>query len=78
VNWRVQAACSEPGVQSEWFFPLPLDHETRAKALAICAGCPVVRECGEFAGRHDTRTGIWAGLDYSMLPGRQPAGAVAS
>jgi WhiB family transcriptional regulator, redox-sensing transcriptional regulator len=62
-DWRQLAACrhSDP----ELFFPVSasgssLDQVTQAKA--ICAGCPVRRQCLGFA--LDTRQdhGVWGGM----------------
>jgi WhiB family redox-sensing transcriptional regulator len=62
-DWRLLAACRH--ADPELFFPvslsgLSLDQVTRAKA--ICAGCPVRRQCLAFA--LDTRQdhGVWGGM----------------
>lgn len=38
-----------------------LDREARAKA--ICAGCPVVEDCLDYAVRIKEQHGIWGGLN---------------
>ena len=69
-GWQDHAACkSEP---PEWF-----DAETdenAARALAVCAGCPVRRECFAAAAADRAASGVWGGVDLSA-PHRQ---AVAS
>ena len=69
-GWQDRAACrSEP---PEWF-----DAETdqnAARALAVCAGCPVRRECFAAAAADRAASGVWGGVDLSA-PHRQ---AVAS
>jgi WhiB family redox-sensing transcriptional regulator len=62
VNWRLAAACRS--ADPELFFPLSGSSralEQIAGAKVVCAGCPVRRQCLEFALR--TRPhGIWGGL----------------
>ena len=62
VSWRQAAACRS--ADPELFFPLSGSGkalEQIAEAKVICAGCPVRRQCLEFAAR--TRPhGIWGGL----------------
>jgi WhiB family redox-sensing transcriptional regulator len=66
-SWQVRAACRGP--HASVFFPPPqferkeekLDREARAKA--ICAGCPVKRECLEYAVNIREVHGIWGGLN---------------
>ena len=69
-GWQDRAACkTEP---PEWF-----DAETdqdAARALAVCAGCPVRRECFAAAAADRAASGVWGGVDLSA-PHRQ---AVAS
>ena len=64
-GWQDRAACrSEP---PEWF-----DAETEenaARALAVCAGCPVRRECFAAAAADRAAFGVWGGVNLSA-PGR--------
>lgn len=56
-EWRLQAACEG---QADLFFPQgDLTHVR--KALAICRGCPVIRECGNYADERGEKNGIWGG-----------------
>jgi WhiB family redox-sensing transcriptional regulator len=71
-DWRLQAACRQG--DPERFFPVSasgpsLDQVTQAKA--ICAGCPVRRQCLAFA--LDTRQdhGVWGGTSEEE---RRPRG----
>lgn len=65
--WQAKAACRGP--QSAVFFP-PSHFERKdekaareARAKAICATCPVIRECLEYALRIQEPHGIWGGLN---------------
>lgn len=66
-SWQHRAACRGP--QAAVFFPPPhferkrdrLERERRAKA--ICAICPVVSECLEYALTIKEPHGIWGGLN---------------
>ena len=74
-SWRSAAACRS--ADPELFFPLSESGkalEQIAEAKAICADCPVRRQCLEFALR--TRPdGIWGGLtERERQRGRRPAG----
>jgi WhiB family redox-sensing transcriptional regulator len=62
ANWRSAASCllADPDL----FFPIsaagPSERQV-ARAKTICAGCPVRRECLEFALSHGQAYGIWGG-----------------
>jgi WhiB family transcriptional regulator, redox-sensing transcriptional regulator len=63
ADWRGQAACrlADP----ELFFPVSpggpsLDRTERARA--ICATCPVRRECLQFALATRQAYGVWGGM----------------
>jgi WhiB family redox-sensing transcriptional regulator len=65
--WQARAACRGP--QSSVFFP-PAHFERKdekaareARAKAICATCPVIRECLDYAVRIQEPHGIWGGLN---------------
>ena len=75
ASWRSAAACRS--ADPELFFPLSESGkalEQIAEAKAICTGCPVRRQCLEFALR--TRPhGIWGGLtELERHHGRRPMG----
>jgi hypothetical protein len=36
----------------------------------LCAGCPVLVECGTAATANDERWGVWGGHDRTVRPGR--------
>jgi hypothetical protein len=67
-GWKHRAACrNEP---PQWF-----DAETEqdaAKALAVCAGCPVRSECFLAAAIDHITSGVWGGVDLSA-PQRRAA-----
>lgn len=66
-TWQLRAACRAP--ETRLFFPPTRverrdereDRERRAKA--ICATCPVRRECLEYALDIREPHGIWGGLN---------------
>lgn len=46
----------------ELFFPLKGQTDLIAAAKALCFGCPIKRECADYALNHDeTLYGIWGG-----------------
>ncbi len=62
LPWTAQAACSG---QTELFFgPAGERPETRArreaKAATVCAACPVINECRQWA-RENREYGFWGG-----------------
>lgn len=63
MSWHEQAACR--GEDPALFFPVgnagPAKEQT-AQAKAVCAGCPVIVQCREWAHTHED-TGVWGGED---------------
>jgi WhiB family transcriptional regulator, redox-sensing transcriptional regulator len=62
-DWRSAAACRS--ADPELFFPVSAFGqalEQAAQAKAICARCPVRRQCLAFALRTRQAHGIWGGL----------------
>jgi WhiB family redox-sensing transcriptional regulator len=64
-SWRLRAACRS--VDSAVFFSPDAEwgraREAReARAKAICARCPVIRECAAYALTAGERHGVWGGL----------------
>jgi WhiB family redox-sensing transcriptional regulator len=57
--WVARAACREMPVEA--FFPPQSDKLGRAVALAVCARCPVRRECLDWALEVDEPDGIFGG-----------------
>lgn len=65
TTWHAHSACRDEAL--DWFFNR--EGETRAEkevreyhAKAICGGCPVRVECGEYAMETNQRAGIWGGM----------------
>jgi WhiB family transcriptional regulator, redox-sensing transcriptional regulator len=59
--WAGRAACHEPGIDPDLFFPLgELDTEAAA-AKAICGRCSAISECLSWALRTGEPDGIWGG-----------------
>jgi WhiB family redox-sensing transcriptional regulator len=44
--------------------PVPL---TIDQCEALCAGCPLLKLCYDFAVANDERHGIWGGIDFGAL-----------
>lgn len=63
VDWRVSAACAN--VDPELFFPDAGGRGSVRKARIICQGCPVAKQCLEFALESNIRFGIFGGLTPS-------------
>jgi len=62
-DWRSAAACQS--ADPELFFPVSAFGQALkqvAEAKAICARCPVRRQCLAFALRTRQAHGIWGGL----------------
>jgi WhiB family redox-sensing transcriptional regulator len=61
-DWRAAGACATE--DPDLFFPIS-DRQAGARqtqrALQICAGCQVRRQCLEFALRTRNKDGIWGG-----------------
>lgn len=56
-RWSDLAACAD--YDTEFFYP-PKGVSAR-KAKAVCADCPVINECREFALRVPEEHGVWGG-----------------
>ena len=56
-NWQTSAACR--GLDPDLFYPGRGGDTAAAKA--ICAVCPVVAECLQYAIQAGERLGIWGG-----------------
>jgi WhiB family redox-sensing transcriptional regulator len=68
-EWMNAAACT--GVNPGVFFDDPSE-EGIAKAKAVCASCPVERQCLEYALEHKLTKewhGVWGGRTHSERRG---------
>lgn len=61
--WMEDAACSRVDPDA-WF---PEKGSSNKDAKRVCATCPVVPECREYAMRNRERFGIWGGLSEREL-----------
>jgi WhiB family redox-sensing transcriptional regulator len=62
MGWQPRGACRN--VEPDLFFPLSAAQASAdriAAAKAVCAGCPVRRECLSFALSTRQEHGIWGG-----------------
>jgi len=74
--WMAEGACLT--LDLDMFFPPGTDatggvkyREGVAKAKAICAVCPVQRQCLEFAMANEEEFGIWGGTTAGERAGRR-------
>lgn len=58
--WRDDAACG--GVESRLFFPGGEDESLVGEAKAVCAVCPVVDDCLQYALATNQSEGVWGGM----------------
>lgn len=58
-EWMAQRACSP--ATADLFFERQESQIQVDRAKAICASCPVIQECLEYAIIHREREGIWGG-----------------
>lgn len=59
--WAERGACREPGIDPELFFPVSDSAPQVAAAKVVCARCPVVARCLDWALRAGEPVGIWGG-----------------
>jgi WhiB family transcriptional regulator, redox-sensing transcriptional regulator len=62
TDWREAGACL--AADPDLFFPIGAGTASgpdTSRALRICDGCPVKRQCLEFAMRNGEANGIWGG-----------------
>jgi hypothetical protein len=66
----IVASCHDKEYDPEWWFPIEIGGSRTwsrtpdaMKARAICATCPMIKECRDYSLRFDAIHGIWAGLD---------------
>lgn len=75
MDWRDQASCRDE--DPEIFFPLPSDDATEAKALAVCATCPVKAPCLAEAIELVIPYGIFGGVTEEVRAKRHRKAAPA-
>lgn len=63
LHWQEDALCSKPQHREsrDWFFSK--DPDDRYNAKNLCYGCPVRRQCIQWALEHRQIWGIWGGKD---------------
>lgn len=63
-EWREDAACRGKDVDQRWWFPegYGRDQRSSARALRVCATCPVRTECLEYALALPEKHGVWGGM----------------
>lgn len=69
--WRRQAACRpDSGIHPDTFFPELGDKALRREAERICAECPVIGECADYARQYGPFFGVWGGKFQSLTAAR--------
>lgn len=48
--------------------------DERARAAALCVGCPVLQQCAQ-AAEEEGEFFVWAGVDHGTKPARKTKGA---
>ncbi len=68
-TWMKQAACTDPSIDPDWFFPEVTNEKSLEQklALVICENCPVKIECLAYAMKNWPVYGIWGGLKNIQL-----------
>jgi WhiB family redox-sensing transcriptional regulator len=59
-DWRKRARCATK--DPEVWFPDPRDDDANLLPMAICQGCPVIRECDTYADETGQGAGVWGGI----------------
>lgn len=72
ADWMRRAACRGPDVPTWLFFPEPGDRETFVRARAVCATCPVARQCLD-AATANGEAGVWGGTSGKQRRQRRVA-----
>ncbi|WP_405433832.1 WhiB family transcriptional regulator [Micromonospora sp. NBC_00617] len=73
-DWWERAACR--GIDVDVFYPLPNDRVAEARALLVCAQCPIRARCRRYAISNRETYGIWGGMteqQRAALLRRRPA-----
>ena len=60
MAWRQQGSCA--GSDATVFYPPPDDDTLAEQAKEICAMCPVLAQCRDFALTTREKHGVWGGL----------------
>lgn len=61
MTWRDLAACA--GMDPDLFHPHGNNERAKARAVAVCAGCPARPDCLTHAIDNGEQDGIWGGCD---------------
>jgi WhiB family redox-sensing transcriptional regulator len=65
-TWVTQAACARPENREVfWGLSVRAGGPRGEQARTICAHCPVLAECGDYATREQPTAGMWAGHNYT-------------
>jgi len=56
---------------ADWWFPEPGDELTAARAIRLCATCPVATQCLALALLGGEQHGIWGGVNFERARGRR-------
>jgi hypothetical protein len=68
-SWMAEAVCRTPDSSDLPWTGDEITREERKSMAGVCADCPVLAQCGEFAKRASVSAGFWAGRDRTRLVG---------
>lgn len=74
VNFSKYGSCADEAYDPELWFPIEKAGKSNwsrtpdaMKARAICASCPILQECREYACQYEGIYGIWGGWDWHEM-----------
>jgi WhiB family transcriptional regulator, redox-sensing transcriptional regulator len=73
VSWMEHARCRE--FPPETWYPNATGNGARQairRAISICEGCPVVKDCSDHAKKYAKGYGIWGAVNRSSRPRKGP------
>lgn len=85
IDFAPEGLCTNSDYDPDWWFPVEKGGKSRwsrtpdaMKARSLCAQCPVLKECRDYAVQYEGIYGIWGGYDWhEMREARQRDNIVA-
>ena len=78
-SWRFRARCAE--MDPDLFFPVGVSNaaiKQAQRAKRVCAGCPVQKECLDWAQTTNQTFGVWGGFDEEERAAMRGSGTEAN
>ena len=57
-DWELEALCKNH-LKPEWWYPEQNNYHGGQLAKRVCLRCPVMKECLDWALKHDEEHGVW-------------------